>query len=784
VFRARDTRLNRDVALKILPDAFASDAERVARFTREAQTLAALNHPHIAQIYGVEIGAGEGSGPGCRALVMELVEGEDLSERLSRGPLPIDEALPIARQIAEALEAAHEQGIIHRDLKPGNIKLRPDGTVKVLDFGLAKALDHAPVSGSQASPVQQSPTITTPAMTGQGVILGTAAYMSPEQAKGRVADQRSDVWAFGCVLFEMLTARRAFDGEDVSDTLAAVLRGDPPYAALPAETPPVVVTLIKRCLERDRRRRVASVSTALFVIDEASAIGAAAQQRARPDDGTIRSQVQAAVSEARRTLIRKRFVPVVAALLLLAVTAGIVAWRFRPTRSTLVTRFTLPVAQTGLVTGGLGRSVIAVSNDGATLAYVANRELLLRPVSDFAARAIPTTDAVGAGLIHSLVFSPDDQSLAFFATISGTVKRISLSGGAAITVCTARQPWGMTWHETGLIIAQGPDGIVRCAANGGAPEQLVTVSADELAQGPQIIAEDTLLFTLAKPSDGAEMWDKAEIVVQSLASGARKTILRGTDARYVPTGHLLYAVSGVVFAIPFDARRQEVSGAAVPVIEGVRRSVGNTGTAHFVTSPTGSLIYFPGPVGSTVATWGVAVADRTGAPTRLPVQPGPYSHVRASRDGSYLAVGSDDNREAIVWIHRLDGNSAMRRLTLTGRNRFPVWLPDGQRVAFQSDREGDAGIFVQRIDGTGAAERLTKAAPGETHIPDAWSPDGRYMLFAVRKGADYSLGMFSIRGSRQCRGKRNVSEHVRAERRDQLVRGVARARPNAVTRAC
>ncbi len=227
VFRARDTRLNRDVALKILPDAFASDAERVARFTREAQTLAALNHPHIAQIYGVEIGAGEGSGPGCRALVMELVEGEDLSERLSRGPLPIDEALPIARQIAEALEAAHEQGIIHRDLKPGNIKLRPDGTVKVLDFGLAKALDHAPVSGSQASPVQQSPTITTPAMTLQGVILGTAAYMSPEQAKGRLADRRSDVWAFGCVLFEMLTARRAFDGEDVSDTLAAVLRGDP-----------------------------------------------------------------------------------------------------------------------------------------------------------------------------------------------------------------------------------------------------------------------------------------------------------------------------------------------------------------------------------------------------------------------------------------------------------------------------------------------------------------------------------------------------------------------------
>jgi serine/threonine-protein kinase len=540
----------------------------------------------------------------------------------------------------------------------------------------------------------------------------------------------------------MLTGRRVFEGEDVSDTLAAVLRGEPEYAALPADTPPAVRTLIKRCLERDRRRRVASLSTALFVIDEATSLTTSSPpaRSTQADEAALRTRVETAVSEARRALMLRRVLPAMAALAVIVVSGAIVAWWFRAVDvPPIVTRFSIPVRQGVLA---LGRPVLAISNDGSSLAYAANRELFLRLVSDFSVRAIQAGD-VGSGVIHSLVFSPDDRALAFFS--DGDIRRVNIGGGGAVTVCSARQPWGMTWHATGLIVGQGPFGIVRCHANGGSPEPLVKVGEGELAHGPQILpGDDALLFTLAKTSNGASLWDSAEIVVQSLTTGERKTIVRGgSDARYLPTGHLVYAVGGVVLAAPFDARRREVSGSAVPVIEGVRRSIGTTGSAHFVTSLTGSLMYVPGPTGLMSAAWALATSDRAGTPTRLAIPPGPYVHVRASRDGTHLAVGSDTGSEAIVWIHRLAGDSAMRRLTLTGRNRFPTWLPDGQRVAFQSDREGDAGIFVQRIDGTGGAERLTKAATGEAHVPEAWSPDGRYLLFSVTKESSYALWMYS-----------------------------------------
>ena len=277
VYRARDTKLNRDVALKVLPDAFASDADRLARFTREAQTLASLNHPNIAHIHGLE------ESGGVRALVMELVEGDDLSQRVARGAIPVDEALPIAKQIAEALQAAHEQGIIHRDLKPANIKLRPDGAVKVLDFGLAKALapEQGPASGTQPS---QSPTITSPAMlTAAGIVLGTAAYMAPEQAKGREADRRSDIWAFGCVLYEMLTGRRPFDGEDMTDVLGAVVRLEPQWEALPSDVPAPVRTLLRRCLVKDRRTRVGDIAAVLFVLDHQAGAAPTVPVAARPN---------------------------------------------------------------------------------------------------------------------------------------------------------------------------------------------------------------------------------------------------------------------------------------------------------------------------------------------------------------------------------------------------------------------------------------------------------------------------------------------------------------------
>src|SRR5882672_9733848 len=357
VYRARDARLDRDVAIKILPETFAADPERVTRFQREAKVLASLNHPNIAIIHGLEHAGG------AHALVMELVEGKDLAQRIARGAIPIDEALPIAKQIAEALEAAHEQGIMHRDLKPANIKVRPDGTVKVLDFGLAKAMEPA---GAMSSGASMSPTITTPAMTHAGVILGTAAYMSPEQAKGRAVDKRSDVWAFGCVLFEMLTGKRAFEGEDVSDTLAAVLRGEPDWDALPATTPAPIGTLLRGCLEKDRKERVPDIAVARLDIKEALAIPA----------GSGAASAGAPATQPRP--LWRRALPVVAAAVVAGALAGAAAWTLRPpTPPSPVTRFALALGEGQVFTVANNQSLV-ISPDGTRLVYVANNQLYLR----------------------------------------------------------------------------------------------------------------------------------------------------------------------------------------------------------------------------------------------------------------------------------------------------------------------------------------------------------------------------------------------------------------------
>jgi serine/threonine-protein kinase len=741
VYRARDTRLHREVAIKILPDAFAEDAERVARFAREAQTLATLNHPHIAHVYGVEEAAvtGRPSGPPLRALIMEFVEGEDLAARLARGPIPLDEALPIARQIAAALEAAHEQGIVHRDLKPANVKVTSDGAAKVLDFGLAKAVDATQTSPSSPPSPLHMATVTSPAMTQYGVILGTAAYMSPEQAKGRVVDHRSDIWAFGCVLYEMLTGQRAFEGEDVSDTLAAVLRATPDFSRLPSDTPVAVRTLLARCLERDRPKRVGSISTAVFVLDNGATSLSSETTRGAGTGGA--SQLEAAVNEARRRLIRRRVLPLTAALAVTTTAFAVLALRPQaraagPTPA----RFVIPF-EAGGVAQIAGRPTVAISNDGQTIAYMANRTLTVRPIAEFSGR--PVTGALDS-IIHSPVFSPDDRAIGYYSVADSLMKRVPIGGGTAVTVCACRQPWGLSWHPSGLIIAQGPDGIVRCPAAGGAAEQLVKLPAGQVAQGAQLLPDgDGLLFTIATTGDAAA-WERAEIVVQSLTTGERHVLLRGGgDARYVTTGHLVYAIAGVLYAAPFDAATRRI-GEGVPVVEGVRRALNNaSGSAYVAISPAGSLVYMPGPATTARDQWYLGNVDRRGVPSRIPAPPAPYTHVRASRDGTSLAIGTDDGREAIVWIHRLASTEPLRRLTLHGRNRFPVWLPDGQRVAFQSDREGDAGIFVQRIDGTGAVDRLTRAGADEAHVPESWSPDGRHLLFTVVKRGGYELFVYS-----------------------------------------
>jgi serine/threonine-protein kinase len=732
VYRARDTKLNRDVALKVLPEAFALDPDRLARFKREAQVLASLNHPHIAHIYGLEgLDRQEGQDGISAFIVMELVDGDDLAERLRRGPLPFDEALPIARQIAEALEAAHEQGLVHRDLKPANIKLRPDGTVKVLDFGLAKALDQSSASHAGDRSATMSPTITTPAMTQMGMILGTAAYMSPEQAKGRPADKRSDVWSFGCVLYEVLSGKRPFEGEDVSDTLAAVLRAEPDWNALPPETPAPVRTLIKQCLTKDRRQRVGDLSVARFVLADPASLG-----------GPVVASTTAITPSIQRRRLDSS-VRVAAAVVVTAAVVGGAAWKYRPLPpSPPVVRFpvTLP---SGQVFANVARHFVAISPDGSHLVYAANNRLYLRSLAEFEAHAIPGTEAVTASI--DTAFSPDGLAIAFYT--DSAIKRVGLAGGMPTTICPVdAAPFGVTWDTSGIVFAQSARGIFRCSTNGGTPEQLVTIKDGEQAQSPQMLSDGSaVLYAVGKIADGTTRWDKAEIVIQTLKSGARKTIVRGgSDPRYLPTGHLLYAIGGIVYAVPFDQARQEITGNGVPVIEGVRRpNSGNSGAAHLATSQTGTLIYVPGPVGTATAAASLALADRAGVVTRLSVSPGPYVHVRASRDGTRLAVGSDDGKEAIVWIYELGGTSAMRRLTIAGHNRFPIWSPDGQRIAYQSDREGDLAIFSQRADGTGAIERLTKPAQGEAHVPESWSPDGKHLSFAVVKGS-FSLWTLSV----------------------------------------
>jgi Tol biopolymer transport system component/tRNA A-37 threonylcarbamoyl transferase component Bud32 len=722
VYRARDTKLNRDVALKILPALFADDPERLARFEREAQLLAALNHPHIAGIYGSE------ESGSIHALVLEFVDGPTLADRIAQGAVPMEEALPIALQIADALEAAHAQGIVHRDLKPANIKLRPDGAVKVLDFGLAKALDPTAADARAMSP-SISPTIT--AATQLGMILGTAAYMSPEQAKGKPVDKRTDNWAFGCVLYEMLTGQRAFPGDDITEVIAFVITKEPDWSALPRTTPPALHRVLRRCLQKDRKQRLADIADARLDLTEARAES---------------SEPNAAPSAQRRVGWRAIVPWLVAASALIAL--GVVAGPWRgpaPGGSPPVTRFALPL-QEGQRVALTGRTIVAISNDGTMAAYVAASQIYLRRFSDFDLVRVFGTDAGSAS--SSPAFAPDGRSLAFHSPAAGAVMRVELSGGAPVRGCAIEPPLGMTWDSTGILVGQGLKGVVRCPATGGTAETLATVNEGEEAHGPQLLPDgDTLIFTIAKRADGVARWDKANIVVHSLRSGERKTIIAGgSDGRYVPSGHLLYALGGIVFAVAFDAERHEVNGGPVPVIEGVRRALaGTTGIAQFATSNGGNLVYLPGPAAATTFERALAIADRAGTVTPLKVPQGPYAHVRASRDGSHLVIGTDDGKDASVSVYRLDGTRSMQRLAGQHQNRFPIWSPDGQSLAFQSNREGDLAIFSQRSDGTGAAERLTKPARGEAHIPESWSPDGAHMLFATARDGRYSLSILSIR---------------------------------------
>jgi serine/threonine protein kinase/Tol biopolymer transport system component len=734
VYRARDSKLQREVALKLLPVEVRTDPDRLARFAREARLLAALNHPNIGAIYGLE------EADGLQALVLELVEGPTLADRIAQGPIPIDEALPIARQIVDAIEAAHEQGIIHRDLKPANIKLRPDGTVKVLDFGLAKALEDTRAGGARRAGGEgrnftESPTISR-AVSGAGIILGTAAYMSPEQAKGRAADKRADVWAFGCVLYEMLTGRRAFAGDDVSDILAAVLRGEPDWTALPAPLPSPIRTLIKGCLTKDRKACIANISTARFLLAD--------------------RQLEAAAVEEPFPAPKPRPKPVllvVATGLVAAAISGIVVWMVKPpTNQTApaVTRFSIPLSEDQRFTSA-GRQMLAISPDGMQVVFVANQRLYLRSMSESEPRAIVGTETAGA--VTSPVFSPDGRFLAFWSGADRTLKRIAVTGGTAMTICQAEPLFGMTWGAEGILFGQ-TKGIMRVAAGSGTPELLITVNGEQV-YGPQALpgGRGTLFTTVSGlPGRGRERWDSARIMVQTSNGREPQALMEGgSDARYLSGGQIVYAVEGRLFAVAFDLSELKVTSKPALVLEGVARSTPTTGAAQFSVSNTGALAYIPGPAStSVVPEFNLALLDAAGKVEILKLPPRAYETPRVSPDGKQIALAIGDDKESNIWIYDLAGASAMRRLTFGGKDRFPVWSGDGQYVAFQSEREGDRAIFRQPADFSGTAERLTRPESGISHVPESWSPVDDVFTYSVwsESARRFTLESFSVREKR------------------------------------
>lgn len=694
VYRARDSKLKRAVAVKVLSDAFAQDEGRIARFQREAEVLAALNHPNIATAYGLE------ACDGRNAIVMELVEGPTLAECLSGAPLALSDVLQMARQIVDALDAAHEKGVVHRDLKPANVKITPEGRVKVLDFGIAKMVEAADSSGSW--PAQ--PTVSLHG-TEAGVILGSASYMSPEQACGRPVDRRTDIWSFGCIVYEMLTGRRLFGGETFAEALSAVISAPPDWSALPPTTPALVRTLLRRCVHKDPKQRLQHIGDARIFLEEDPELGAAPPER-RP--------------------VRWRHVALAALGCFVLGGAAVLlaqrAWLRPAVLAPPTMHLSLPLTPEEAVTD-LESPTMTLSPAGTHVVYVAARagvaQLYLRPLNGL--EGVPLAGTEGASMPF---FAPDGQSIGFLT--GTTLKRIPITGGTPTVICDVGPSdimTGVTWGSTGAIVfAPGiAKGLWRVPATGGTPEPITAPASQELNshRWPDLLPDDrAVLFTIGS---AIQDWDDAEIVVQSLATNERRSLLRGANPRYLSTGHLVFARGGNLMAVSFDARTFEIRGTPVSILEGVMQ--GFRGYAHFSVSQAGALLYRPGvllrPASELVWVDRRGVEARVGAPLR------PYFHPRLSPDGTRVAVEVTGSQPG-VWIYSL-ARETLSRFTI-GDGFNAIWTPKGDRLTFEGSGSRGHGIYWRNWDGTGDDE-LIATSESARNIPLSWKTDGRELLF-------------------------------------------------------
>ena len=698
VYQATDTSLGRSVAIKVLPDAVAHDADRLARFDREAKTLAALNHPHIAAIYGLERSSG------ITALIMELVGGDTLADRLLHGALPVQEALNLAVQIADALEAAHEKGVVHRDLKPSNLKVTPEGRIKVLDFGLAKAFDNT----SGDTNLTRSPTLSF-AATQQGVILGTAAYMSPEQAKGRPADRRADIFAFGSVLFEMLTGMPPFRGELATEIMASVINQEPDYTRLPSTVPPRLDALLRRCFRKDPKQRWQAAGDLRIELEEILNEPATARQLATP-------------------LPRWRVWLPWATALLGIVVSGVAAWNLKPSATIPVTKFPVDLAGAPPILDAL-----AISPDGRRIVYQAKNRLYLRDLDQMTSIEIPGTEGG-----FSPFFSPDGTRLAF--TTSTQLKAIDVRGGLPVILANLEIPalQGI-WHESGrLVFGQtGSFGLSSVPASGGAVTPFAALGKSFDLDYPDALPDgEWILFT----EQTSLNWNDASIVAQSIKTGERKVLLKGGFyARYAKTGHLVYARAGSLYAVRFDAKTLTTVGNPVLMVENVRMLGFVAGQAQFALAGNGTLVYRPGTFEQT----DVSLLNDRGDAKRLNLPSQTYANPQLSPDGSQIAVQSfDDTGRDRVWVQSLSANTQLRELAANARS--PIWTRDGQRITFDGTRDGVRGVYSQRADGTATPELLFRTSDDKAWLPQSWSPDGRVLLVSLGSVpggiATYTLG--------------------------------------------